>query len=257
VRVKAIDAMGASAASNEVVVVIGGSCQSAPGAPTGLTSSVVNLSITLSWTAATGCAATGYVLSAGTGPGLGNVAAVPVGNALSFSAIAPAGTYYVRVTAMNAFGSSAPSNEVVLVVGGGPAPGAGPLPPLGTMTAVIDGVPWSGTINVASIATGNHLVVSATPDPSRPGIDVLTFSTPAQVGTQTIGAPGVTAAYVLSPPVNWIAAGPAGSGSVTVSTLTATNATGTFSFTMVGSLGPNPDLKVVTNGAFNARIPTP
>jgi hypothetical protein len=258
VRVKAIDATGQSAASNEVTVVIGGgSCQSAPGPPTGLTSTVVSLSITLTWTAAGGCAATGYVLQAGTAPAQSNIATVPIGNVLSFSAMAPAGTYYVRVVAVNAFGSSAPSNEVVLVLRGGPAPGPAPLPPLGMMTAVIDGVPWSGRINTARIATGNHLVVSATPDPTRPGFDVLTFSTPAQIGTQTIGAPGVTGAYVLSPTLGFIAAGPAGSGSVTVSTLTTTNAAGTFFFTLVSNLGSSPEIKTVTNGAFNARIPTP
>jgi hypothetical protein len=42
---------------------------------------------------------------------------------------------------------------------------------------------------------------------------------------------------------------------MTVSTLTPTSATGTFAFTLVQSGGgPN---RVVTNGAFNARIPTP
>ena len=52
VRVKAIDATGESGPSNEVGVVIGGgSCQSAPGVPTGLTSAVVNMLVTLTWNA--------------------------------------------------------------------------------------------------------------------------------------------------------------------------------------------------------------
>ena len=197
--------------------------------------------------------ATGYVLSRAPRQGLNNIAVVPVGNALSFSAVAPASTYYVRVTAVNAFGSSASSNEVVLVVGAAPAPG--PLPPLGTMTAIIDGVPWSGTITVARIATGNSLVVSATQDPSRLGVNTLAFSTPAQVGTQMVGATGVTGAFVLSPPVNWIAAGPAGSGSVTVSTLTATNTTGTFFFTLEGNPGVSPALKVVSKRSVQRAHP--
>jgi hypothetical protein len=259
VRVKATDPTGESAASNEVVVVVGGgTCQSAPGAPTGLTGSSANLSVTLAWSAASGCAATGYVLHAGSAPGLSNLATLPVGNVLAFSAVAPAGTYYVRVAAVNTFGSSAPSNEVVLVVGAGPGPGPGALPPLGTMTAIIDGVPWSGTITVARIATGNALVVSATQNLGRPDNNTLALSTPAVPGTQLVGGPSVTGAWVLFPSmVSWLAAGPQGSGSVTVSTLTATNATGTFFFTLVGNPGVSPDIRVVTNGAFNARIPTP
>jgi hypothetical protein len=41
-----------------------------------------------------------------------------VGLQTALSANAPAGTYYIRVVALNAFGTSAPSNEVRLVVGG-------------------------------------------------------------------------------------------------------------------------------------------
>ncbi len=139
--------------------------------------------------------------------------------------------------------------------GGGGGGTSGPA--AGTMTATIDGVAWSGTITVASIATGNNLVVSATDRPGSPGMLTLVLNVPAQVGTQTVGATSlVTGALVQSTTVSWLAAGPTGAGSVTVSTLTSTTATGTFSFTLVANLGAGQN-RAVTNGAFNARIPTP
>jgi hypothetical protein len=148
----------------------------------------------------------------------------------------------------------------------GPSPGPGPLPfpvpvpsPVpgsngGTMEAVVDGVPFTGTITVASIATGNNLVVSGT---SFPGMVTIFFSTPAQVGSQAVGPTGlVVGGMVTSPTVGWLAAGPLGSGTVTVSTLTPTSATGTFSFTLVPNSGSGSN-KVVTNGTFTAHLPTP
>jgi hypothetical protein len=126
------------------------------------------------------------------------------------------------------------------------------------MTATIDGVAWRGAINVAAIATGNFLVVTGASDIGTPNQILVSFSTPAQVGTQTVGVNNnLVGTLVTSPPLNWIAAGPSGSGTLTVSTLTATSSTGTFSFVMTASIPGSAPTKVVTNGAFNARIPTP
>jgi hypothetical protein len=50
---------------------------------------------------------------------LSNIAVANVGPVLTLSAVAPPGTYFVRVFAQNAFGSSAASNEIVVVVGAG------------------------------------------------------------------------------------------------------------------------------------------
>jgi hypothetical protein len=139
----------------------------------------------------------------------------------------------------------------------GPTPGPGPVPVPsdgGTMTATIDGVPWTGRITVASIATGNNLVVSGT---GSPGITTIALSSPAQVGTQTVGSTSpLVGSLIVSPTVGWLAAGPIGSGTMTISTLTETSATGTFSFTLVPNLGSGPN-KIVTNGTFNAVLPTP
>jgi hypothetical protein len=58
-------------------------------------------------------------MHAGSAPGLSNIAVANVGPVLTLSAVAPPGTYFVRVFAQNAFGSSAASNEIVVVVGAG------------------------------------------------------------------------------------------------------------------------------------------
>jgi hypothetical protein len=72
--------------------------------------------VTLSWGASAGNA-TSYVIEAGTAAGLTNIGALPTGNLdTTWSVPAPPGTYVVRVRAANAFGLSATTNEVTVVV---------------------------------------------------------------------------------------------------------------------------------------------
>jgi hypothetical protein len=140
--------------------------------------------------------------------------------------------------------------------GGTPcAPGTAPgTASAGTMTAMIDGVLWCAPINQAVMVPGSLLIMSA----GTPGMTLLALSTPAQIGTQTVGSSSpLTAMLSTALTSTWIAAGPVGSGSLTISTLTPTSATGTFSFTVVQSDITGQTSKVVTNGAFNTRIPTP
>jgi hypothetical protein len=70
----------------------------------------------LRWGAASnGGAPVAYVIEAGTGPGLANLAQVPVVAPL-VQVSAPAGVYYARVRSQNACGISAASNEQVIQV---------------------------------------------------------------------------------------------------------------------------------------------
>lgn len=121
VRVRAANAANnIGPASNEVILVVGStSCTSAPGAPTGLTNSVIGGTVTLNWNAPSGgCPATSYILQAGATSGSSALANSNVGNVASYVATGVgAGTYYVRVVAANAFGQSPASNEVVVTVG--------------------------------------------------------------------------------------------------------------------------------------------
>ena len=119
VRVRAVDAEGVGPASNEAIVAVpgAGNCGTAPGIPGSLSRTVTGNQVTLNWSAPAGaCPATGYVIQAGSAPGLSNLAVINVGPTTALSVAAPAGTYYVRVIATNTAGGSAPSNEVVVVV---------------------------------------------------------------------------------------------------------------------------------------------
>jgi hypothetical protein len=118
-RVRAGNAQGLSAASNEVMVSVpGGPCTTPPQAPTNLSASVSGSLVTLAWQrASTGCAATAYVVQAGSAAGFSDLAILNVGNTTTLSVSAPPGTYFVRVVAVNAFGGSVPSLELTVVVG--------------------------------------------------------------------------------------------------------------------------------------------
>jgi hypothetical protein len=128
VRVRAQNAAGTSAASNESTLVVGSTaCTSAPGVPGGLTVTSSGSTVMLAWGAPGGvCTATSYVLHAGSSAGASDLAIANVGNTTAYTATGIGnGTYYIRVRAANAFGQSVNSNEVVLTVGGGtPSPGS-------------------------------------------------------------------------------------------------------------------------------------
>ena len=114
-RVRAENAAGVSAPSNETKTVIGG--PSAPGAPTALSGSALGTYITVRWTApTTGLAVTAYVLEIGTAPGRTDGTVAVAGTARSFTGRAGAGTYYFRVRALNGTTPGAASNEVKVVV---------------------------------------------------------------------------------------------------------------------------------------------
>ena len=111
-------ANGVSRPSAEVSVTVSGSatCVTPPPAPIGYTAQTGGLLVALSWAASP--SATGYILEAGSGPGLANLVNSRLGNVTTFTATAPAGTYYTRVRAMNDCGvSTASSVEVPVTLG--------------------------------------------------------------------------------------------------------------------------------------------
>lgn len=145
----------------------------AVGMPINLAASVSGSTVVLSWTApASGDPVSFYVLEAGSAPGLSNlaVAAIPVSSSLTVPGV-PFGVYYVRIRAGGAAGPGAPSNEVVVTVGGcaGPPQGlvvsaqsAGTIalawtPPVagGPTSYVIAGGSAPGLSNLATFDTGN------------------------------------------------------------------------------------------------------
>ena len=113
IRARARNAYGTSGPSAEVAAVVGAS--GPPGAPTNFDFTVLGGAVQLRWNApATGGAPTGYIIEAGSNPGLADLATLQVGNVTSTAVNAPNGTYFVRVRAFNLSGPSGPSNEQVI-----------------------------------------------------------------------------------------------------------------------------------------------
>jgi predicted phage tail protein len=156
VAVRGVNADGSSERSNEVIISVpsgGGGCTSAPNSPTNLSVSAVGNEVTVTWGAPVGgCAATSYVVQAGSAPGLSNVAVVNVGAATSLSASAPGGTYYIRVLGLNAYGGSTATSERTLTIAATPAPTPPPTTPPPTTRVRIGAICNDGT---QSSATGS------------------------------------------------------------------------------------------------------
>ncbi|WP_291984354.1 hypothetical protein [Luteitalea sp.] len=110
VRLRAENDYGDSDPTPDLVLVPPG----APGAPNTLVASRVNSTVNLRWNAPAGSSVGGYIIEAGSAPGLSDLARVQVGTATTFSAQAPVGTYYIRVRAVNGRGPGLPSNEVLV-----------------------------------------------------------------------------------------------------------------------------------------------
>ena len=114
VRIRAKNGCGASGPSNEIILTVGStptptSCGAAPAAPAGLSVSVSGTSVSLTWGTPSGLP-TSYIVEIGTASGLANVASTEVGSASHSRTLTP-GSYFARVKAKNACGTSAASNE--------------------------------------------------------------------------------------------------------------------------------------------------
>lgn len=110
-------------ATPEITFTVGSpTCTAAPPAPSFHDALLGGPYFELRWGSSAG--ATSYVLDAGTVPGGSDIGSLPMGGVTFFSATVPGGTYYTRVRATNACGSSAPSVEVRLTPAcvGPPAP---------------------------------------------------------------------------------------------------------------------------------------
>ena len=109
VRVRGISSTGISDPSNEVIV----KGAEAPEAPSNLAASGEGSSVSLTWSAPAG-QVSGYVIEAGSAPGLSDVGMLNVGAATAFGTTAAPGVYYVRVRAVNTQGVGAASDEIVV-----------------------------------------------------------------------------------------------------------------------------------------------
>ncbi|GAA3508765.1 chitinase [Streptosporangium album] len=110
---------GAYQADDIVLDGEAGQGQQPPAAPTGLTSTSTRTNAVLSWTASAG--ATGYNVYR-------NGAKVATATGTTYTETPPQGTYTYQVSAVNAAGESARSNQVSVVIGNDTPPPPGDLP---------------------------------------------------------------------------------------------------------------------------------
>jgi hypothetical protein len=118
-RVRAVNGVGTSAPSPEATVVVT-EPSPIPGPPGNFFAQTTGRTIAFSWTAsAAGASATSYIIEAGSGPGLANLARLNTGSPASSFTVpnVPAGTYWVRVRGTNAAGTGAPSQDIAIVMG--------------------------------------------------------------------------------------------------------------------------------------------
>jgi len=172
----------------------------APNAPTNLTATVSGSIVTLNWAApATGDAPTSYTILAGSGSGRSDIANFSTGTAATSLTVfnVPAGTYFVRIYAVNSGGSSILSNEVQLVVAGG-ASCASVGPPVGLSASVTGStVALTWTAPTVGCAPTTYIVQAG----STSGLSNLAnFSTGSTATTYTAAGvlPGTYYVRVLS-----------------------------------------------------------
>ncbi len=108
-----VRAAGSNEVSNEIVA----GCVAPPLPPTALTTTIAGTTLSLAWSPPLD-AVTSYVFSAGTASGLSDAATTTLPASLtSISGTVPGGTFFVRVQAANACGTSGPSGEVFMTMG--------------------------------------------------------------------------------------------------------------------------------------------
>jgi hypothetical protein len=128
------------------------------------------------------------------------------------------------------------------------------------VTAIIDGVAYTGIVNAASVNPSGNLNIAS----NNAALTLaISFAARAVAGTTTIGPLSTTVMNVITTngttvTGSWSASGLGGSGSLTIATLTSSSVSGTFFFTAVPAPGASgagaTGTKTVTNGTFSATF---
>src|SRR5262249_12631928 len=194
VRVRAQNAAGTSDSSNEVVVPVGAPPPppNAPGAPRELVAGVNGSTVTLAWqppTKESGSSPTWYQIEAGSSAGASDLSNFSTGSTATSITIpgVPAATYFVRARGANATGMGAPSNEVVVLVGGAASCSTIPAPTTGLAFGV-NGSTVALSWNASAGATS--YIVSAGSSPGSSDVTTTDTGTTAATAIATNVGPG-------------------------------------------------------------------
>ncbi len=161
-RVAAVNAVGTSPTSNEASAT---PRATVAGAPTALTATAGNASVSLTWVAPSsngGSVVTGYNVYRGASAGAEAstpVAANVVGTGFTDTGLANGTTYFYRVAAVNGIGTSPSSNEASATPRA-PAP-AGYVGRVASLTASTARTTSTVTVGAPGVAAGHTVVVAA------------------------------------------------------------------------------------------------
>jgi hypothetical protein len=124
-----------------------------------------------------------------------------------------------------------------------------------TMSATVAGTAWSGSLAVQGQYGANLLSITGTNGTYQIALNVPGV---ASTGTFNFGPGNLTVAQLVQVTTGtptWTSSLVGGTGSITVTTLTASRAAGTFSFTGAASPGTSATgTRAVTNGSFDVRF---
>lgn len=132
VRIYAINQVGASLPSTELLVITGPGICDLPLTPTGFSALAGQGAVRLSWDPWTGPLPAGYLIAAGSSSGASDVGTFPIPLSTVLSTFAPPGAYYARLAAYNVCGATPFGDEISFTV----------LPPSNTSLVGT----WNGTI---------------------------------------------------------------------------------------------------------------
>lgn len=122
----------------------------------------------------------------------------------------------------------------------------------GTMTAQVNGSAWTATITKRAFVSGGLLSVQGQ-DGSNRIITIVARASGSGTYSLSVGnGIGHNALYTVAPN-SWGTALVGGIGTLTITTLTASQVTGTFSFTAISNVSGTPPVQVA-NGQFDLPI---
>lgn len=170
VRVRARNFLGTSGPSPDRQVAVG-PC-SAPGAPAPLIYTTADNLVTANWGPPTSGVAQGYWLFAGNTPGATDALIMPLGPTPTFTAVAPFGSYYVRVAARNSCAVGPPTADVLVTIAPCTAPPAAPTGLTYTLAGNIVTISWSAPTS-SNLPSSYDIIVGS----ASGGADILQINT--------------------------------------------------------------------------------
>ncbi len=125
------------------------------------------------------------------------------------------------------------------------------IPNHGSMSAVIDGAPWTAVSIATDSAAPSSIIVQGS---NAAQTLVIAIPVDQGPGTQTIGSTTPVFAGLVAGSQSWLASRTqGGAGSITLTTVAPGHIVGTFQFTLARHEGATPAERQVSSGQFDVR----